>query len=335
MGGVWADWSEPNIDRLRTLWGQDLTTAQIAFEFGDGRSRNAIIGKAHALGLPPKPRRQRKPKEAGQMLAGGVRKALKSKGDDCTLTRFVKTGARGTAEHPRKVRRSSRLPGFEAPHIVEGRTKFGKTVKRAGDLKNLLVTGHSNVKIGRDVRKAKFRGYWIYTLSLEERKTCPSTCNHWQDCYGNNMPFAKRIDHTDPRFLPKLEEEIIRLLSIKNRRGVLIRLHALGDFYSVKYVEFWHRMLEEHPNLAIFGYTARKAGPIMWAIGNLYGAFQGRALIRYSDGGFPFMSTVSISDEAGKPADAFICPEQTGKTRCCATCGACWSTTKNVAFMEH
>jgi hypothetical protein len=122
------------------------------------------------------------------------------------------------------------------------------------------------------------------------------------------MPFAKRIDHTDPKFLPTLEAEITRLLSVRNRVGVLIRLHALGDFFSVEYVEFWGRMLTKHPNLAIYGYTARKSGPIMWAIGQLYGAFQDRALIRYSDGGFPFMSTVSIGDEAGCPPNTFICP---------------------------
>ena len=47
------------------------------------------------------------------------------------------------------------------------------------------------------------------------------------------------------------------------------------------------------------------------------------------------MSTVSIKTEADCPPNAFVCPEQTNKTRCCATCGACWSTTKNVAFLEH
>lgn len=271
--------------------------------------------------------------ERGQMLGGGIRKSFASKGDDCTLTRFVKVT---TAEKPRKHRRQPRLPGIGiSPYIVEGRTKFGKTVKRVDQVSNLLVSGHSNIKIGRDVRKAKFRGYWIYTLSLEERKTCPDSCRHWQTCYGNNMPFAQRVDHTDPKFLPALEAEITRLLSVKNRIGLLIRLHALGDFFSVEYVEFWHRMLEQFPNLAVFGYTARTSGPISWALGRLYGAFQGRALIRYSDGGFPFMSTVSIGDETGRPSNAFICPEQTGKTRCCATCAACWSTTKNVAFMEH
>jgi hypothetical protein len=269
-------------------------------------------------------------------LGHGVRKAFASKGDDSTLTRFVRVGARGTVEHPRKQRRQPRLPGIgTAPYIDDGRTKFSKSVKRVNQVSNLLVSGHSNVKIGRDVRKAKFRGYWIYTLSLEERKTCPPTCQHWQTCYGNNMPFAKRIDHTDPKFLPTLEAEITRLLSVKNRVGILVRLHALGDFFSVEYVEFWHRMLEQFPNLAVYGYTARTSGPVMWAIGRLYGAFQDRALIRYSDGGFPFMSTVSIGDESGRPPNAFICPEQTGKTRCCATCAACWSTTKNVAFMEH
>jgi hypothetical protein len=251
---MFADWSQPNIERLRELWASDLSATEIADKFGDGRSRNAIIGKAHALGLPEKPKRVRGyVKERGQMLGGGVRKAFASKGDDATLTRFVKIG---TAEKHRKQRRQPRLPGIGTlPYINEGRTKFTEGVKRVDQLSGLLVSGHSNVKIGRDVRKAKFRGYWIYTLSLEERKTCPASCRHWQTCYGNNMPFAKRIDHTDPNFLPTLAREVAALCVKK--KGVLIRLHALGDFFSTEYVEFWMRMLRTYGNLAIFGYTAR------------------------------------------------------------------------------
>lgn len=272
--------------------------------------------------------------DRGQMLGGGVRKAFAAKGDDTTLTRFVKVGARGTAEHPRKQRRQPRLPGMEPKHVAESRTKFPKSVKAVDQVSNLLVSGHSNVKIGRDVRKAKFRGYWIYTLSLEERKTCPSSCRHWQTCYGNNMPFAKRVDHTDPQFLPTLAKEVAALC-IK-RKGVLIRLHALGDFFSEEYVQFWMRMLRTYSNLAVFGYTARHpVTPIGDAVWHMNRRWPGRCIIRFSDGQLPEMSTVSIGDESGCPPNAFICPEQTGKTRCCATCGACWSTTKNVAFMEH
>ncbi len=250
------------------------------------------------------------------------RKADVAHGDDLSLTRFIKT--EGFHKSGRKV---------PAVSLEAQGTRFPKTIVRPSEIPSILVSGHSNIKIGRDVRKAKFRGYWIYILSLEERKTCPTSCQHWLNCYGNSMPFSKRIDHTDLEFLPALEAEITALCA--KRKGILIRLHALGDFFSVEYVEFWARMLAEHANLAVYGYTARTSGPIMWEIGKLYGAFQDRALIRYSDGGFPFMSTISIGDEAGKPDNAFICPEQTGKTRCCATCGACWSTTKNVAFMEH
>lgn len=261
---------------------------------------------------------------------GHYRLASKAMGDDVTLARYVRDD-RGVA----KVRRNQpRLAGIgQAAFIVEGRTKFSKSVKRTGDQKHLLVSGHSNVKIGRDVRKGKLRGYWIYTLSLEERATCPSSCKHWRTCYGNNMPFAKRIDHTDPEFLPALEKEIVQLCS--KRIGILIRLHALGDFFSAEYVAFWERMLREHANLALYGYTARNSGSIKWAIDALYAEFKDRALIRFSDGGFPYKSTVSIGGEASCPPNAFICPEQTGKTKCCATCGACWSTLKNVAFLEY
>lgn len=269
----------------------------------------------------------------GGTLLQGVRKVFASKGDDATLTRFVKMDK---TEKPRKQRRQPRLPGLESGFIADGRTKFGKSVKAVSEVSNLLVSGYNNVKIGRDVRKAKFRGYWIYTLSLEERKTCPRSCQHWQTCYGNNMPFAKRIDHTDPDFLPTLEAEIAQQLSVQGRKGILIRLHALGDFFSTQYVEFWCRMLAKFPNLAIYGYTARLSGTsIGWMVNEANRTFPKRCFIRFSDGGLPTMSTASIGDETGCPPNAFICPEQTGKTRCCATCGACWSTSKNVAFMEH
>ena len=263
-------------------------------------------------------------------MLGGVRKAYASKGDDATLSRFVKIP--GARKHPN---RQPRLPGMETDYIKEGRTRYSKSVKPVSAMRNLLVSGHSNVKIGRDVRKGKFRGYWIYTLSLEERKTCPSSCQHWQSCYGNNMPFAKRIDHTDPEFLPRLETEIARLCKT-HKKGVLIRLHALGDFYSAEYVIFWRRMLLNHENLAIFGYTARTMETIIGAwVARTNFDFQERCMIRFSNGGLPTMSTLSIKDETSKHDGAFICPEQSGKTQCCATCGACWSTTKNVAFMEH
>ena len=216
------------------------------------------------------------------------------------------------------------------------RTRYPKSVKPASELKALLGQGVNNKKLGDVISKGRFKGYKIYQLSLEERATCPRTCHHWLDCYGNNMPFAKRVDHTDPAFLVRLEAELDHLASTRGGKGVMVRLHVLGDFYSQDYVDFWWDMLDKHPNLAVWGYTARKPeDPIGQALAGMSAYFGGRWRVRESNADLPTMATVSIKTEAECPPDAFVCPEQTGKTKTCSTCGACWSTTKNVAFLDH
>jgi GcrA cell cycle regulator len=47
-------WTDERIDHLKQLWGQGMTASQIADELG-GVSRNAVIGKAHRLGLEARP----------------------------------------------------------------------------------------------------------------------------------------------------------------------------------------------------------------------------------------------------------------------------------------
>lgn len=264
----------------------------------------------------------------------GARKAYAALGDDVTLSRFVKTG-----EHraPVKPPKQMTFMGMRHQAIETGRSFFHKKgVKPVHAVRNVLVSGYSNVKIGRDVRKGKrFRGYWIYTLTLEERATCPRTCYHWESCYGNNMPFAKRVQHGEP-LLVAIEHELAELFRTGRRAGILVRLHALGDFYSVEYVHFWQRMLRKFPKLAIYGYTARAPGtPIGDAIFYLHHAQPTRFAIRWSDGEREWGATVSVRTEEQVPNDAFVCPEQTGKTAACATCGLCWNTSKRVAFLEH
>ncbi len=47
-------WTDERIDQLKRLWEQGMTASQIADELG-GVSRNAVIGKAHRLGLQSRP----------------------------------------------------------------------------------------------------------------------------------------------------------------------------------------------------------------------------------------------------------------------------------------
>jgi len=58
-------WTDERIETLRKMWDSGLTATQIAEELG-GVSRNAVIGKAHRLGLPsrPSPVKPNEPKAA-------------------------------------------------------------------------------------------------------------------------------------------------------------------------------------------------------------------------------------------------------------------------------
>ena len=47
-------WTDERIDTLRTMWEKGMTASQIAESLG-GVSRNAVIGKAHRLGLQARP----------------------------------------------------------------------------------------------------------------------------------------------------------------------------------------------------------------------------------------------------------------------------------------
>jgi len=256
----------------------------------------------------------------------GVRKAYPRFGDDGSYTRWIRTTRHHLHEPFKTIPMAATATG----------TRYPTRVLKVAQQKALLVTGHNNVKIGRDVRIGKLKGYWLYTLSLEERATCPTSCGHWRDCYGNNMPFAKRIDHRDPLFLPTLEQEVAKRLGVRNRPGIIVRLHALGDFYSVEYVEFWGKLLTMFPKLVIFGYTARDpADEIGAAVNRLIDTFPGRAMMRFSGGSTATRCAVSIPTVDDCPPGAFVCPDQTGQFDGCGKCGACWSTLKNVGFADH
>jgi GcrA cell cycle regulator len=47
-------WTDERIDQLKKMWEKGMTASQIADELG-GVSRNAVIGKAHRLGLKSRP----------------------------------------------------------------------------------------------------------------------------------------------------------------------------------------------------------------------------------------------------------------------------------------
>lgn len=116
----------------------------------------------------------------------------------------------------------------------------------------------------------------------------------------------------------------------------MVRLHILGDFYSIGYLEMWREALDAFPALNVFGYTAR--GP-RDRIGRAVAALRDRQWERFAvrtSGATSGPRTFVVQSETD-PAigGAILCPAQTNKTRACSTCALCWATKKDIAFILH
>ena len=229
------------------------------------------------------------------------------------------------------------------PALAENRTLFPSTVvevtREAPD--RLLVSGFNSRKLGGVVAKGRFAGYAMYGLTLEERATCPVSCSVRDVCYGNGMHFARRHRIGDPSvFYSRLEAELA-MLSAKHPRGVLVRLHVLGDFPNAEYVGFWAAMLGKHPRLACYGYTHRGPDdPIGAAVAALKAIFPERFRIRWSAVEAVPDGTVVTAEvpEGPRTAAGIVCPAQTDATACCSSCALCWETSakgETIVFIRH
>ena len=230
--------------------------------------------------------------------------------------------------------------------VSDGMGKTEKVIKKS-----------TNIKLGKKVTRGKLKGFPIYTVTLQERATCPISCKHYSTCYGNNMMFAIRYN-ADDELIATMESEL-HDLQAKYPNGFLVRLHVLGDFYSVSYVAQWAKWLGMFPALHVYGYTANqpdaidsKERAIGEALLSLRLACGIRFAVRFSGSYSDEFAALSQDDERSDAllADkkAFLCPTQiskeTGKLAKkdeetlapdCGACGLCWQASKPVVFLTH
>jgi hypothetical protein len=217
------------------------------------------------------------------------------------------------------------------PAHRSGRTIFPSRVFDSDEVQRVLKDGHQQRKIGRTVQKGPRRGWPIFTLTLEERATCPRTCAAWAFCYGNGMQAAERLTAG-----PALEAALwLELAALQDQHpgGFLVRLHILGDFYSLAYVRLWTAALNCFPALHVFGFTARcpETDEIGAALYDLASRAWDRFAVRFSGAEGPVMAS-RIGDH---DAEAVMCPAQTGASDCCATCMLCVSSQRSILFRRH
>ena len=227
------------------------------------------------------------------------------------------------------------------PIAIQGKTKHPHLVKTPNHEELVLKSGEHSRKLGSIITKGKWKGFPVYGLTLEERVTCPRSCEQWLNCYGNGMSQnrAYRYKH-GAELIEALERELTILSSEpKTRNGYAIRLHTLGDFYDVDYVQFWKEKLHQHPALRIFGFTAWHPAEtkIGKAIKKVTDNHWERFAIRFSNQpeSQRGSSVVASEEHAPDKGNGIICPAELGYTQSCSTCGYCWQSEKPVVFIEH
>lgn len=219
--------------------------------------------------------------------------------------------------------------------VVNKRTLFiGRVIEAKQDAR-ILKSGKHSRKIGSHVTKGPWRGMPIYTLTLEERDTCPTYCEHWRDCFGNKMHWSGRL-----RQGKDLEAHVsghVRALAKQHATGFVVRLHVLGDFYNRRYANVWAGLIRSVPQLHVFGYTRfKRQSPQGVVVNFLNNNYPERWRVRWSERG-GLMGTVTTKDvtSRGKTPQGIVCPAQTNDASCCGACALCWNSEQPIVFIEH
>jgi len=106
-------WTDERIDRLKTMWEKGLTASQIAEDLG-GVSRNAVIGKAHRLGLQSRP----SPVKPNETV---VEESVSTSASPAP-TPVVKAAPKPAPAEPEVLRQAPPPPSPFPPHVPTGPT---------------------------------------------------------------------------------------------------------------------------------------------------------------------------------------------------------------------
>jgi len=99
-------WTDERIERLKKMWHDGATASQIADELG-GVSRNAVIGKAHRLGLeqrpsPVKPGEEKEKKAAAAPAVAAPKPAAKVEAPAARVAATATPGPSGHVPTPQR-----------------------------------------------------------------------------------------------------------------------------------------------------------------------------------------------------------------------------------------
>jgi len=133
-----------------------------------------------------------------------------------------------------------------------------------------------------------------------------------------NLEASQRED-----FIKKMGYELARV------KSEAFRLHVVGDFYSVDYVENWVEIASRFPDMIFFGSTRSWRVPGLESAVAMFAALPNvhmRASIDFThqDRPEPGWKVISIEDEG------VSCPQDYGWGKDCFNCKRCWQSKESL-----
>lgn len=218
-------------------------------------------------------------------------------------------------------------------------TKFPERVVDVASYPHrVLKSAEFNKKLKhKRVQRGPLKGAVIKTLTLEERRTCPSACPMWKRCYGDNMPFADRLSQRNWWLLvARMRGELAWYFRTEDK--ILLRFPILGDFPSVTAAASFRRLLEEFPGLYIYGYSHRHGG-MPDSLSKAIGRFNERTKQLYPERFRLRFSNRRVQDSfnvkgIGPDMGGVQCLEQTHGIGC-AECMLCIYSKRPIWTQDH
>ena len=172
------------------------------------------------------------------------------------------------------------------------------------------------------------------SLSLPPLKTCPGKTEFCSRlCYGLNGRFTHprmREIYQSNLEASKQADFVERIVSkILKTNAEAFRLHVVGDFYSVEYVEKWLEIADRLPDVKFFGSTRS------WRVPGLRDTVK-----RFRDLANVYLRASIDPTHPDKPSCSWRvwsiegegepCPHDYGLAENCVSCKKCWQTKDSI-----
>lgn len=188
-----------------------------------------------------------------------------------------------------------------------------------------MLISKGNLKIGE-----------LPSFSLPVVTCCPGKtpfCDLY--CYGlkGNFILTNVKEANERRLDASLRNDFVEIITaeILRTRAPAFRLHVVGDFYCVEYIEKWMQIARNIKPVIIFGSTRSWRCDFLWdtlkKFRDLDNVFV-KASIDLTDSAQPCTGWNTWSVEG----PGRVCPHDEGKVANCYECKRCWSI-KNLNVM--